>query len=154
MLDTQGKNLNHQNRGLLRRSAGHGGGRAVRTSTSIIFKVMVFQDVMLHSLIDRSTTHLSDCGAISQKAIILTFTAVKMPNLMCITNSNTTCNNCVTLLNCWVMHPVARVSPILWLKPPCVTNIYSCSFLLCTTTTCFGPDRWPSSGKMCTKKYI
>jgi hypothetical protein len=44
--------------------------------------------------------------------------------------------------------------PILWLKPPCATNIYSCSILLCTTTTCFGPDRWPSSGKMCTKIYL
>jgi hypothetical protein len=53
------------------------------------------------------------------------------------------------------MHPVARVSPILWLKSPCATNIYSCSILLCTTTTtCFGPDRWPSSGKMCTKNIF
>jgi hypothetical protein len=43
MLDIQGKNSNHQNLGLLICAAGHGGGQAVRTTTStiIIFKVMV-----------------------------------------------------------------------------------------------------------------
>jgi hypothetical protein len=28
------------------------------------------------------------------------------------------------------------------------TKYFSCSILLCTTTTCFGPDRWPSSPQL------
>jgi hypothetical protein len=51
------------------------------------------------------------------------------------------------------MHPVARVSTNILIRITVRNKYFSCSILLCTTTTCFGPDRWPSSGKMYTKKY-
>jgi hypothetical protein len=56
--------------------------------------------------------------------------------------------------NCWVMHPVARVSTNTLIKTTIRNKCFSCSILLCTTTTCFGPDRWPSSGKMYTKIFL
>jgi hypothetical protein len=47
-------------------------------------------------------------------------------------------------LNFWVMHPVARV-PIKHFLQASVRNDI-CSSMCITSTTCFGPDRWPSSG--------
>jgi hypothetical protein len=58
------------------------------------------------------------------------------------------------ILNCWVMHPVARVSTNTLIKTTVRNKCFSRSILLCTTTTCFGPDRWPSSGKMYTKNIF
>jgi hypothetical protein len=42
--------------------------------------------------------------------------------------------------------------PTLFSKPPYAT-MFLCRFYCALLTTCFGPDRWPSSGKMYTK-YI
>jgi hypothetical protein len=52
------------------------------------------------------------------------------------------------------MHPVARVSTNTLIKTTVRNKCFSCSILLYTTTTCFGPDRWPSSGKMYTKNIF
>jgi hypothetical protein len=47
-----------------------------------------------------------------------------------------------------------RVYPLKpFLKPPYATNVFRARLYCALLTTCFGPDRWPSSGKMYTK-YI
>jgi hypothetical protein len=43
-----------------------------------------------------------------------------------------------TVLNCWVLHPVARVSTNAFLKLPYAT-MFLCSILLCTTYCMFRP---------------
>jgi hypothetical protein len=47
-------------------------------------------------------------------------------------------------LNFWVMHPVARVPIKHFFQTSVRNNI--CSLMCITSTTCFGPDRWPSPG--------
>jgi hypothetical protein len=44
-------------------------------------------------------------------------------------------------------------SLILFLKPQYATNVFRARFYCALLTTCFDPDRWPSSGKMY-PKYI
>jgi hypothetical protein len=56
------------------------------------------------------------------------------------------------IVNCWVLHPVARVSTNAFLKTTVRNNVF-CARFYCALLTCFSPDRWPSSGNMYTK-YI
>jgi hypothetical protein len=58
-----------------------------------------------------------------------------------------------TQLNCWVLPPVACVSTNAFLNTTVRNNVFCARFYCALLTTCFGPDRWPSSGKMYTK-YI
>jgi hypothetical protein len=47
-----------------------------------------------------------------------------------------------------------NVSTNTLIKTTVLNKCFSCSILLCTTTTCSDPDRWQSSGKMYTKNIF